>query len=79
MLYAVHKFILVHTTSGFELSLVIWWVLDLFCFRHLLALSYSGKVTKAFPLTPSGYEMAAKEWPWGYFYSPNSNTKVNKY
>ena len=55
----------------FELSLVIWWVLDLFCFRHLIALSYSGKVTKAFPLTPCGYKMAAKRVAWEVLLLPH--------
>jgi hypothetical protein len=32
---------------------------------HFVAPSYSGKVTKAFLLTPSGSEMAAKRSVWG--------------
>jgi len=33
--------------------------------HHLVALPYLGKVTKAFPLTPSGYEMPAERMAWG--------------
>jgi len=39
-------------------DLVADWLLDLSCFHHLVALPFSGKVSKAFPVTPSGYEMA---------------------
>jgi len=35
------------------------------CFRHLVALSYSGTFTEAFPFIPSGYEMASKIVAWG--------------
>ena len=48
------------------------WVLHLFCFRHLVALPYLGKVTKAFPLTSSGYEMAAKIVARGFVPPPRS-------
>ena len=51
--------------------LVIGWVLHFFCLYHLVALSFSGKVTKAFPLTPTGYEMAAKRVAWGVFLPPH--------
>jgi len=53
-------------------------VLDLFCFHHPVDLSYLEKATKAFPLTPSRYEMAAKTVAWGTF-APSlySNTHVN--
>jgi len=43
--------------------LAIWWAPGLLFFYHHLALTYSGKVTKAFPKTPifySIYEMAVK-------------------
>jgi len=58
MLYAVHKLYLLRPVL--IALLAIWRVLDLLCCHHLVALSYSRKVTKAFSLTPSGYEMAAK-------------------
>ena len=58
--------------------LVIGWVLHFFCLYHLVALSFSGKVTKAFPLTPTGYEMAAKRVAWGVFLPPISTTKVKE-
>jgi len=45
--------------------LTIWWVVNLFLPYHLVALPYLGKVTKAFPLTPSGYEMAPERMAWG--------------
>jgi len=32
---------------------------------HLVVMLYLGKVTKAFPLTPRGYEMAAERMAWG--------------
>jgi len=34
--------------------------LDVFYFHLLVALSHSGKVTKAFMFTPCGYKMASK-------------------
>ena len=57
--------------------LAIWWVLDLFCSRHLVALSYWGKVTKAFPITPSGLKWRIKMSVWGLFLPPPpiSNTR----
>jgi len=44
-------------------SLAMWFVLDLFCFHRLVALSFSGKLFAAFPFTPSNYEMASEKWP----------------
>lgn len=32
----------------------------------IVALPYLGKVAKAFPLAPNGYEMAANNWPGLY-------------
>ena len=55
------------STSGRAAILAIWWVLHLFSPHHLVALPYLGNVTKAFPLTPSRYEMAAKIVAWGNF------------
>jgi len=52
MLYIVHKFYLL--LPVWVAILTIWLVLDLFCFHHLVALSYSGKVTEAFSFTPRG-------------------------
>jgi len=49
-----------------------WWVANLFWPYHLVALPYLGKVTKAFLLTPSGYEMAAERMAWGVIYPPPS-------
>jgi len=37
-----------------------WWVVNLFWPYHLVALPYLGEVTKAFPLNPSDYGMAAE-------------------
>jgi len=45
--------------------LAVWLVLDLFCYHHLVALSYSGKAIEAFSFTPTGYEMASKIVAWG--------------
>jgi len=46
---------------------------------HLVARPYLRKVTKAFPLTPSGYEMAAERMPGGYFNPPPlQQMRVNK-
>ena len=58
--------------------LAIWWVLDLFCFRYLVVLSYLKKVTKAFPLIPSGSKIADQNVGLGSFSppSPISNTRV---
>jgi len=42
-----------------------WWVANMFWPYYLVARPYLGKVTKAFPLTPSGYEMAAERMAWG--------------
>jgi len=36
------------------------WVVNLFWPYNLVALPYLGEVAKAFPLNPSGYEMAAE-------------------
>jgi len=66
MLYIVHKLYLL--LPVLTTILAIWLVLDLFCFHHLIALLYSGKVTEAFPFTPSGYKMTSKIVAWGYFY-----------
>jgi len=48
------------TTSGFEPP---YWLTGEW--YHLVALPYLGKVTKALPSTPSGYEMAAERMFWG--------------
>ena len=56
MLYPVHKLYLLLPVLATILD--IWWLLDLLCFHHLVALSNIGKVTKAFLLTPSGSKMA---------------------
>jgi len=37
------------------------------------SLPYLRKVTKAFPITSSGYEMAAERIAWGLFYPPPFN------
>ena len=37
---------------------------------HFVAPSYSGKVTKAFLLTPNGLEMAMKRSVWGEIFPP---------
>jgi len=50
-----------------------WWVVNLFWSYHLVALLYSGKVTKALPLTPSGYEMASERMAWGGVILPPFN------
>jgi len=50
-----------------------WWVVNLFWPYHLVALPYLGKVTKAFPITPSGYEMAPKRMAWGVSLPPPFN------
>jgi len=63
MLYAVHVLYLLH--PFFATILAIWWVLDLLSFHYLVVLSYSGKVTKALPVTPSGCEMAFRTVVWG--------------
>jgi hypothetical protein len=55
----------IHYFRFWAAILVIWWVLDLFWFHHLVALPYVGKVTKACPVTPNGYKMAAKRVVWG--------------
>ena len=44
---------------------------------HSVVQSYIGKVTKAFPLTPCGSEMAVKRSVWGMPPSPNCNMRVN--
>jgi len=49
-----------------------WWMVNLFWPYHH-ALPYLGKVTKAFPLTPRGYEMAAERMAWGNFAPPPIN------
>jgi len=50
--------------------LAIWWALDLFCFHHLVALSYSGshqsvsdKITTS---TPPGSTVTAGGDIWGF-------------
>jgi len=58
MLYIVHKLYLLLPVLGRHLAFKL--ELVLFCFHHLVALPYSGKVTETFPFTPSGYEMASK-------------------
>jgi len=45
---------------------------------HFVALSYLGKVTEVFPLTPSGLEMAFKRLVWGTFTPPNYDMRVNE-
>jgi len=40
-----------------------WLVVNLFCTYDLTALPYLGQVTEAFPLTPSGYEIAEERMP----------------
>jgi len=42
-----------------------WWVVNLFWLYQLVALPYLGKVTEAFPLTRSGYEVAAERMACG--------------
>jgi len=69
MLYIVHKLYLLLPVLA--AILVIWLVLDLLCFHHL---SYSGKVTEAFPFTPSGYEMASKIVAGVYISTTNSRS-----
>jgi len=58
MLYAVHKLYLLLPVLSHHMGHLVGARLVLF--SSVVALSYSGKVTKAFPLAPSGYEMTTK-------------------
>jgi len=74
MLYIAHKlYVLIPVLSRHFGHLVD---ARLVLFPSTLALSYSGKVTEAFPFTPSGYEMALKIVAWGVFFTPISTKKV---
>jgi len=44
--------------------------------KYLVALIYLGKITKTFPITPSGYEMAAKKVAFGVVLSPHQHVRV---
>ena len=57
--------------TGLAAAILVFLVeVELQKMRHFVAPSSSGKVTKAFLLTPSGSEMAAKRSAWGKFTPP---------
>ena len=58
MLYAIHK---LNTTSSLGRHPGYLVGARFVLFPPSCSLSYSGKLTKAFPLTPTGYKMAAKK------------------
>jgi len=60
VLYAIHKSSVLSTFGWSHLIGHLVVAIDLCCFHRLVAVSYSVKVTREFPLTPSGYEMAVK-------------------
>ena len=76
MLYAVHKLCLIHPVLSRHNGYLVG--LGLFCFRHLVVLSYLEKVTEAFPLIPSASKMADLNVGLGSLnFTPISITRVN--
>jgi len=66
-IYYAFKFltVFIYNFRFWTAILANWWVVNFLWPYHLVAVPYLGKVSKAFPLTSSGYEIAAERMAWG--------------